>query len=289
MFNISVLAAIFSFIYSPVAENSKAGSGRKPGVRAMKKLFFGYVLTMCLALAANAYAATVNTYDGFWYDTAKSAQGLQLEQQGANVMVIWYTYGTSGAPIWLLMDGNLSGTTISGPIYYYTGSPFGPNYNPALAAGTVLGTWSLNFTDANNSIFTYTVSGVSGTLNLVRYSHGTIPLAGTYLGGRTHVTSTCSFSPAGSYAAKTWTVTQSGSVLTVTNGGECTYSGPIQQIGAKFLFQPTISCSSGLSGTGSFEIKATDDALAFTGTDNFTAGTGAPCQRATVGGGIKLN
>jgi len=106
------------------------------------------------------------------------------------------------------------------------------------------------------------------------------------LGGVIHATSSCSFSPAGTISAKSWTVTQSGNVITVASSGGCTFTGPIQPMGGKFLFQSTFSCSGGFSGTASHEVTVVDNAMIFKGTENFTAGTGTPCQRTSVGGGI---
>lgn len=234
----------------------------------------------------NGGVTTTSTYSGTWWDSTKSGNGIEIDQQGNSLFVTWYTYSASGAPMWLLMNGTLdsTGTILTGPIYSYTGTQLGSEDNRSPATGTSVGTGTLTFASATSGTFSYTAYGISGSLNLTRFSFGSVNLSGTYLGGSVVSTSTCG---AASYQAS-YAVTQTGNNLSIAENSAnnvCTMNAALQQMGDHYQYQGTVSCTNGNGGTISGYVSRTDHSLTANGNINYTQG--ATCQITGVFGGIR--
>ena len=124
-------------------------------------------------------APTANNYQGLWWNSpagSESGWGINFAHQGDVIFASWFTYDLSGKGWWLVMTApNTSGNTFSGSLLSVTGPAFDVPFDPNQVAGTVVGTGTLNFTDANNGTFAYTVNGISQTKNITREAFGPLP------------------------------------------------------------------------------------------------------------------
>jgi serine protease len=119
-------------------------------------------------LAGQALAGAPLNYQGLWFNPAESGWGINFAHQGDTIFASWYTYDLNGKPTWLVMTANkTTGNTYTGQLFQGTGPafdsvPFRPLGSPGGAViGGLGGTATVTFTDANNAMFTYTVTGTA--------------------------------------------------------------------------------------------------------------------------------
>jgi len=93
---------------------------------------------------------------------------MAMAQQYGITFLAWYVYDAVSKPTWLVATCTMSGSSCSGTLYRTTGPAFGPTFNPSQVQAVAAGTVSVNFTDANNAILSYTVDGVSATKTVTR-------------------------------------------------------------------------------------------------------------------------
>jgi lysyl endopeptidase len=130
--------------------------------RALTRQSFGAVPKCAFGLAADA-SADVNFTD-LWWNSAESGWGVNLAHQGDTIFAAWYTYGTSGAPLFLvatLHETELA--TFEGDLYRATG-PAGS------IKATQVGTAKLFFTNGNSAILTTTTQLDGMTAPMTRAS-----------------------------------------------------------------------------------------------------------------------
>ncbi len=127
---------------------------------------------------------TTNPYTGLWWIERESGWGMSLTQRGAILFMAWYTYDSSGAPVWYVITNcPVVGTGCTGDIFTVSGgvSVTVPWNNPTLSVLPV-GRGTFAFSDANNGAFTYTLNGVAGLKNITRqvFATGSTPPAVDY-------------------------------------------------------------------------------------------------------------
>lgn len=133
---------------------------------------FDLVYGSLAAYLGTSSAPNTDYTDLWWGGAGESGWGLNLVQHPSKkIFAVWYTYDLDGTRIWYVMsDGTwTSSTTYTGALYVTSGSA--ANAVPYIAAQvrvTAVGTGTLNFTDANNGTWTYSVNGVSGTKVITR-------------------------------------------------------------------------------------------------------------------------
>jgi predicted extracellular nuclease len=114
--------------------------------------------------------------DIWWAGPAESGWGMTIAQKGTQQFNAFYVYDAAGKPVWYVMGNgvwNQDYTKFTGSIYQPTGSLFS-NYDARLwQIGASLGTATITFTDANNAVFDYTLSGVTAKKNITRFIYGT--------------------------------------------------------------------------------------------------------------------
>src|SRR5262245_29569065 len=120
-------------------------------VRRLTRQSFGTVPKCAFGLA-NDPSADVNFTD-LWWNASESGWGINLAHQGDTIFSAWYTYGTNGAPLFLV--GTLHETAAGSAIYegdlYRAAGPAGA----AMSAAQV-GTAQLTFTNGNSATLTTT-------------------------------------------------------------------------------------------------------------------------------------
>ena len=109
-----------------------------------------------------------------WWIPSESGWGLNLiHRSGSNIVFgTWYTYGADGKRTWFVMPSGSwsSPNTYSGTLYVTSGPAFTGPFDPALVTITPVGTGTLNFSDANNATWTYSVNGLTGTKSIRRFA-----------------------------------------------------------------------------------------------------------------------
>ena len=125
-------------------------------------------------------SGTVSNFQVLWYNApaeSESGWGINLAHQGDVIFATWFTYDLNGKAWWLSMSAEKTADKV------YTGQLFetrGPAFNavpfsPTAVSRTMVGSGTLNFSDANNGTFTYTVNGVNQTKTITRQVFGPSP------------------------------------------------------------------------------------------------------------------
>ncbi len=151
---------------------------------------FGYGI-LDAQKAANAVSAigtpTTNPYTGLWWNApanSESGWGMSLTQRGSILFMAWYTYDSSGAPVWYVITNcPVVGTSCSGDMFSVSGGvPVTVPWNKPTLSVLPVGRGTFAFGDANNGTFTYTLNGIAGVKNITRqvFATGATPPAVDY-------------------------------------------------------------------------------------------------------------
>ncbi len=105
--------------------------------------------------------------NGWWYDRDALGSGISIEIQNGHLFMGWYTYDDRGNPIWMSSYGTVTNNTFSGTLYKWHGWYLEDSYSPPTPEP--VGTVSLDLTDNNSTLFTWTYNGVSGNSTMVRF------------------------------------------------------------------------------------------------------------------------
>ena len=116
--------------------------------------------------------AVPNYQDLWWHSPANSEPGwgINLTHQGDIIFATWFTYGTDGKGLWIVMTGTKSApNTYGGTLYRTSGSAFSAApYDPTKFVPTEVGNGTFTFSDANNGVFAYTLNGVTQSKPITR-------------------------------------------------------------------------------------------------------------------------
>jgi YVTN family beta-propeller protein len=117
-------------------------------------------------------ADTPEALSGLWWNPSESGWGIHFVQRHGNIFASWFTYDANGKPTWYVASNCVmpaSGLSCSGSVYQVTGPRiFGVTYDPSLRVTTAVGSLSVNFSDNDNALMSYTVNGVSRTVAIMR-------------------------------------------------------------------------------------------------------------------------
>ena len=112
-------------------------------------------------------------YTGQWHNDAEAGRGLSLFQTGDTLFGLWFVYDNQGRASWYQIENIWTGTDVtSGRVVRWTGSPWGPTYNPDARSFVEVGTYTLTFTSASQATFSYNVDGVNRTVTFVKITGG---------------------------------------------------------------------------------------------------------------------
>ncbi len=203
------------------------------------KRFIAAVLT-CLATLSHASSATTD-YTDLWWIPAENGWGANVIQQNETLFVTLFIYASNTAPTWYVAsDVAYQGTTagelqFTGTLYQTTGPWFGAGtFNPASVTLREVGTLTFATSAISTARLTYTVDGVSVTKNIERQTWELEDLSGQYIGATSGTWSGCSSGNGPYDAYATFSVTQVGTSLSMTesgNGYTCNYTGTYSQTG----------------------------------------------------------
>lgn len=123
---------------------------------------------------------TPPNYQDLWWRTGgtESGWGVNLTHQGDVLFATWFTYDASGNGLWLVMsEGRPIGAGAwSGKLYRTTGPAFNTGlWDASQVKYAEIGSATFNFSDANNGVFTYTVSAITQSKAITRLSFASPP------------------------------------------------------------------------------------------------------------------
>lgn len=108
-------------------------------------------------------------YTGQWDLSSESGRGLSMFQFNQLLFALWFVYDGQGRAAWYQLDPAWTGVDVaSGRVVKWTGSPWGPTYNPDARQLTNVGTFTLTFTSATQANFSYNVDGVNRSIVLTK-------------------------------------------------------------------------------------------------------------------------
>lgn len=111
-------------------------------------------------------------YADHWWNPAESGWGLFIWQDKLDRMLAaWFTYGSDNKADWYTIQAGrwVFFNQYDGQVIKTTGPAFAAFVPGSAVQVQVVGTASLNFTDANNGTFTYTLNGVTQTKTISRF------------------------------------------------------------------------------------------------------------------------
>lgn len=111
-------------------------------------------------------------YTGMWWDPASEGTGVFIEHDETQNCICgaWYLYDESGSPLWTTFWGTISNGKLTSNLYSFTGPAFGTSWDVSQIKSAVAGTVTFDFLSDSAITMTFEVHGVSGQLNLSRFS-----------------------------------------------------------------------------------------------------------------------
>lgn len=111
-------------------------------------------------------------YSDLWWNPNESGWGLNIVQHASNLIFgVWYVYAPNGMPTWYtITNGSWTNPrTYSAQVFATTGPPANSaTFNGSSVTVRQAGIATLQFSDANNGAFTYTIDGVSSQKAITR-------------------------------------------------------------------------------------------------------------------------
>ena len=111
-------------------------------------------------------------YADQWWNPAESGWGLFIWHDNRDrVLTAWFTYGSDNKAEWYSIQAGswVNYKQYDGQIIKTSGPSFAAFVPGSAVQLQVVGSASLNFTDANNGTFTYTLGGVTQTKTITRF------------------------------------------------------------------------------------------------------------------------
>jgi hypothetical protein len=123
-------------------------------------------------------AGSATNYQDLWWRTGgiESGWGLNITHQDDVLFMTWFTYAADGKGLWLVASDvrKTSAGVYSGTIYQTSGPAFNsPTFDPSRVTRTAVGAVTVQFSDAANGTFSYTVNGVTQSKPITRLLYST--------------------------------------------------------------------------------------------------------------------
>ena len=213
----------------------------------MRKTLAG--MLCLLAMAGNSMAG--ESYQDWWWNPSLDGMGWNVGQQGNVLVVSWYHYDAQGNATFLLMAGALNGNTLTGDLSRSTGPLPGAGYDPNNVGSATVGTATLTFNSSNSATFDYAFDGLSGSIQLQRFTFAAELVSGAWAFANFGSSTGCLS------AANNGTVRETGTASFVLSGNTLTQS---------FVFDE--------GDTASFDLSVTKSGSSYSGNGTWTATDG---------------
>ena len=120
-------------------------------------------------------AIAVGPLSGLWWNPAEPGWGINVIQHDATNFVVIYSFDSSGKPTWYAMSNcPVVGMRCSGDIYRVSGgTPPTWHWNGEGLTVSPVGSGTLNFADANNATYSFSLDGRAGTSDVTRRAFAT--------------------------------------------------------------------------------------------------------------------
>jgi hypothetical protein len=185
-------------------------------------------ITLTTALNVLVTPPPPTNYEGLWWNApagSESGWGINLAHQGDIIFATWFTYDFTGKGWWLSMTAPNAGPgaypdTYTGTVYQTTGPAFNAMpFDPTQVIATPVGSGTLNFADASNGTFSYSVYGFSQVKSITHQVFGPLPVCATAtasLAAATNYQDLWWASPAGSESGWGINLTHQGDAIFAT-------------------------------------------------------------------------
>ena len=109
-------------------------------------------------------------FQDLWYrGEVEKGWGVNITHQDDTLFATWFTYGTDGKGLWLVMPSvSKTGTNAYAGAIFQTSGPRFDAYDASKLSFTQVGTASFTFSDFSNGTFTYTLNGVTQSKPITR-------------------------------------------------------------------------------------------------------------------------
>jgi alpha-tubulin suppressor-like RCC1 family protein len=129
---------------------SPTGPGERTGALTVTtNLPDAAAITLALSGTGTGTAPAAANYSDIWWNPNESGWGLTLADHETQLFAVWYTYESSGKPVWFTIPGGTFTANrrfFAGDVYSTTGPCYSaPTFNPSLVAATRRGTASFDF------------------------------------------------------------------------------------------------------------------------------------------------
>jgi len=210
------------------------------------------------ALAANTWGVD---FSDLWWNPGESGWGANISHQQDVVFLTLFVYGADGKARWYVAPAMVSGLASLGAGHQYTfagelleasGPPLGGVFDAQGVARRVVGTATLQFSQAEAATLSYTVDGVAVTKALTRQTFRQDDLSGMYTGtvmSRPYSSGCATLSGGG--GATEFSITHAGSYIRIAatiGTSACEITGAYAQAGKMGRLDGQVACGNGLRG-----------------------------------------
>ena len=125
---------------------------------------------LALTLPAAGQSTPSANYTDMWWNPSESGWGVNVTHQGDLVFATWFTYGSDGRGMWLVMPRGerTAAGTFTGDFYQTRGAPFSTSPWVGPTDNTLMGRGTFTFTTATTGTFAYTIGSVSQSKAITR-------------------------------------------------------------------------------------------------------------------------
>lgn len=147
------------------------GIGNRTASKQITRLKYGWTMPTCVE--GGSPGAKAN-YQGFWWCSpaaSESGWGLSFTHQDDILVATWFTYGAAGTGRWLIAS-RMEPAGIgryAGALYETRGPAFhAVPWNAQAVSMATVGHAEVQFSDASNGVFAYTLDGISQSKPITR-------------------------------------------------------------------------------------------------------------------------
>lgn len=118
-------------------------------------------------------APSAYDYTDLWWNASESGWGIALAQDSGMIFAAWFTYDNTGKAIWYVasnctLASAASETSCTGNLYQVSGGSSITSLWRQNVTVNPVGTLTINFSNANNAVLSYSINGVAASRTITR-------------------------------------------------------------------------------------------------------------------------